>query len=140
MANVGTAIRSKLLEYSGVTAHVGQRIYPDVLKQNATMPAIVYKRISTLREHILKPDVTTAAHSRIEIRCYGTSRSNADDLADAVRMSGICAFQGSVGGVYIHATEIDSGDMYGEEAPTDGNQVHRYLTIFDFMVHYAEAR
>lgn len=137
-SDVGKALRTKLLSYAGVTALVGQRMYPDALLQNATLPAIVYSKISTQREHSLS-DVTRLAHSRIQIDCYASSRDSANDVAHAIRSSGICSFQGSASSIYFCGTEIDSGDSYGNDSPTDGNQAHRYITSFDLLCHYQEA-
>ena len=138
MANVGYALRSYLLTGTPVTSLVGQRIYPRALKQNATLPAIVYHKISTRYEHHIS-DVTRLAHSRIEFRCYATTDVVANQVAKSVMRSGICGFRGVVDGVTFCGTEIDSGEEDGEESPTDGNQTHRYVTTFDLMVHYKEA-
>jgi len=136
-SDVGKALRTKLLSYAAVTALVGQRMYPDVLVQNATTPAIVYSKISTRRDHALS-DVTRLAHARFQFDCIGTSRENANDLSHAIRRSGICAYQGTTTGIYFCGTEIDSGDSYGTDGPTDGNQVYRYYTTFDLLIHYLE--
>lgn len=138
MASVLTAFRTRLLTYSGISTLLGQRIYPDVLKKDATLPAMIIYRISTARDHTIS-DVTRAAHSRIECRCYGSTRIQADSIADAIRTSGICSYRGTVDGIYFMGIEIDSGEENEHEPPTDGNQVHRYLTVFDFLVHYWEA-
>lgn len=137
-ADIGKALRTKLLSYAGVSALVGQRMYPDDLLQNATLPAIVYSKISTRPEHSLS-DVTRLAHSRFQFDCYAATRESANDVAHAIRRSGICAYQGTTSSIYFCGTELDSGDSYGSEPPTDGNQVHRYITTFDLLVHYQEA-
>jgi hypothetical protein len=138
MADVCVALRSFMLEKSSITSLVGQRMYVDTLVQNATLPAIVYSKISTRQEHTID-DVTRLSHSRIEVRCYGTSRDNADQISKAVRYSGICGFRGIVKGVEFCGTQVDSGDTYESEAPSDGGQEYRYITVFDFMVHFKEA-
>lgn len=131
------AFRTKLLSYPAVTAAVGQRIYPDVLPQKATMPAMLATVISTRREtHLM--DVTRTAHSRIQIECYALTRAGADELAHIVRKTGIAAFRGTVNGVEFLGITIDSGEQHMQEEPTDGNQEHRYITMFDFLISYRE--
>lgn len=137
-SDVGKALRTKLLSYAGVSALVGQRMYPDALLQNATLPAIVYSKISTQRDHTTG-DVTRLAHARFQLDCYGTSRDSSNDISHAIRASGICSYQGTTSGIYFCGTEIDSGDTYESGPPTDGNQEHRYITSFDLLVHYWEA-
>lgn len=138
MANVSISLRRKLLESSELTSLIGQRMYPDVLKQNATLPAVVYTKISTLREHTID-DVTGLSHSRFEFRCVADSREAADMVARALQTSGICSYRGTVAGITFCGTQIETGDDYEQLPPTDGNQVHRYVTTFDFMVHYKES-
>lgn len=137
-ADVGKALRTKLLGYTAVSDLVGQRMYPDVLVQNATLPAIVYSKISTARDHTTG-DVTRLAHARFQFDCYGTSRDSSNDISHAIRTSGICAYQGTTASVYFCGTELDSGDYYDSLSPSDGNQEHRYITRFDLLVHYWEA-
>jgi hypothetical protein len=136
--DVGKALQAKLLSYSGVSTLIGQRMYPDVLIQKATFPAVTYTKISTSSEHGVS-DVTRLAHSRFQFDCYGVSRNAANDIAHAIRRSGICAYQGTTAGIYFCGVEIDSGDYSDSLPPTDGNQSHRYLTSFDLLVHYVEA-
>ena len=141
-SDVGKALRAKLLENTTLTGLIGTRFYPDVIPQGAALPAVSYYKISTQREHTLL-DCTRLAHSRIQVDCYAEKanggRDRANDIAHAIRNSGICAFRGTVDGIAIQAVEIDSGDYYDNDPPTDGNQQHRYITSFDFMVHYLEA-
>lgn len=136
-SDIGKAFRTKLLTYSAITALVGQRMYPDNLVQSATMPAIVYYKISTVRDHTIS-DVTKLAHSRIQMDCYGSSREGANDVAHALRNSGICAYVGTTSLIFICGVQIDSGESYSFDTPTDGSQVLRYITSFDFLVHYWE--
>ena len=46
MADVGKAIRTRLLSVSAVTDLVSTRIYPLTLPQGVTMPAVRYQRVS----------------------------------------------------------------------------------------------
>lgn len=136
-ADVGKALRKKLLTYTSVTDLIGTRMYPDALLQACAMPAVIYYKISTQREHSMS-DVTRLAHSRFQVDCYALTREAANDISHAIRRSGICAFRGTSESIFICGVEIDSGDSYEQEPPTDGNQEHRYITSFDFLVHYQE--
>jgi hypothetical protein len=138
MANISKSLRSKLLEASQLTALIGQRMYPNVMPQKATMPAIVYRKIATRRVHD-NTDVTRLAASLIEFTCYASSQSVADDVAKAVRQSGIFGYRGTIDGVVFCGARIVGGDECDDEPPTDGSQVHRYLTRFDIEVDYKEA-
>jgi len=138
VANVLTALRSYFLQSAAVSTLVGQRMYVNVMKQNATLPAIVYRRISTRPNHIIG-DLTRLAHARIELTCYAATQETADLIYDVIRTSGIFSYRGTLGGIYFCGTELDSGAEHDDEAPTDGSQEHRYFVRFDLLVHYKEA-
>lgn len=113
-------------------------MYPNALPQKATLPAITYEIISTRREHTISA-VTRLAHARFFIRCFALTRDTADDIAVAIRKTGIDQFQGTVDGIAFQGIEFDAGDEQTDEPPTDGNGAHRYITEFDLLVHYLEA-
>ena len=136
-ADVSKALRDKILSYTDVAALVGQRMYFDVLVQNATLPAIAYYKVSTVREHTIS-NVTDLAHSRFQFDCYATTAERANDIVHAIRKSGICSFRGTVKDIYFCGAEFEN-DLNGFDSPTDGSQEYRYISTFDLVVHYQEA-
>lgn len=137
MSAIGESFRTKLLSYAGVSAIVGQRMYPDALVQRATIPAIVYYVVSTQREHSIG-GLQKLAHARIQLDCYAATRTAASALSKAIRETGIDAYRGVTAGYTFCGVEFDSGDEYLQEPPDDGNQEHRYIVSFDCLVHYKE--
>jgi len=137
MSAIGEALRTKLLTYSTVTDIIGQRMYPDVLVQNCTFPAVVYYVSYTEREHVIT-GLTKAAHARVSIDCYSNTRAGCSALSKAIRETGIDSFRGTVAGYTFCGIEYASGDEYYQETPTDGNQASRYMCSFDVVVHYKE--
>jgi len=132
------ALRAKLLSYSAISTLIGTRLYPSALLQGCTLPAVVYTKISTQREHSMS-DVTKLAHATYQFDCYSLTKDEADSVSKAIQDSGIVAFRGTESGIVICGVEIPSGEYDGDESPTDGNQAHRYITSFDLQVHYQEA-
>jgi hypothetical protein len=102
------------------------------------LPAVVYTKLRTTREHSIG-DVTKLAHALYQFDCYALTKDVADSVSKAIQDSGICSYQGTTAGIYFCGTEISSGEYDGDESPTDGNQEHRYITSFDLEVHYQEA-
>ena len=137
MANVGIAFRTLCLTKTAITNLIGQRMYPDVLVQGSQMPAVVYYIISTEREKLIGK-MSKLAHSRFQIDCYAMTRSQAHAVAQAFRTSQLDEYRGITASIMFNGIEIDSGEQYLQEPPTDGSQEHRYLTSFDMLVHYTE--
>jgi len=136
MSAIGEALRTKLLSYAAVSTLIGQRMYPDALVQNATMPAVVYYVTSTERESHLQ-GLSKLAHARFTIECYALTRTTASAISRAIRDTGIDIFRGVVSSHTFCGIKF-GGDQYMQEPPTDGNQEHRYIVSFDMLVHYQE--
>lgn len=137
MSAVGSAFRTKILSYTAVSDLVGDRMDPDVIEQGATIPAIAYYVTNTDRASGLA-GVTKFASARIRLDCFAASRDAASDISKAIRETGIDRFRGIVNNYTFCGVSFDSGDEYGEDPPTDGNQVHRYVVSFDCVLHYKE--
>jgi len=137
MSGIGAAFRTKLLSYSTVSTIVGQRMYADALKQNATLPSIVFYVTNTDRAHSVS-GVTKFASARIVLECYGITRDAVSALSKAIRETGIDSFRGVVSDHTFCGVSFESGDEYQQEPPIDGSQVHRYICLFDCQVFYKE--
>ena len=111
---------------AGVSALIGTRIYPMLLPQTPTLPAIVYSVISAMR---------TARHGgrasigekRIQFSCWGSTYSGAKALADQVRLA-LDGTKPTTEGAALIAGEHDIYD-------TETGWFHISM---DFMVQYQE--
>lgn len=126
-----------MLSYATISTIVGQRMYPDVLPDEAQMPAIVFYCDYTEREHYLG-GLTKYASARFTVACYGATRWACATLSKAIRESGIDNFQGSQSGFGFCGCEFMSSDQYRYDIPTDGNKIFRYIAEFDLTLHYQE--
>lgn len=113
---------------------VSDRIYPMPLPQHATLPALTYTRISTVRTYSLEADMRKA-RARIQIDSWATTDAVAYQLARAVRhaMSG---FYGSMSGTQVHLITIeDERDFFESQAGIVGlvrvSQDHRISHLED---------
>lgn len=77
-------IVARLLAVSGVTDLVAARVYPLILPQGPTYPALVYQRIAGARDAVLEGD-PGGGEARIQITAWASSYSGALALAEAVR-------------------------------------------------------
>lgn len=137
MADITESVRDYLLTKTAVTALVSTRIYPDVLPQAATLPAVTYTKISTVHNHTLSA-LAGLASCRIEFSCYALTRRIANSIADAIQQCGIVAVKGLTYSTDIRGVYLEDGQQTYQEAPSDGSQVHRYVCTFDLVFHYQE--
>ena len=125
---------------NAVAAIVGTRVYPDVLPQGVTYPAIRVQRISTARAQFRvlarSGGKATRQQPRFQIDSWATTKTGALALADAVRAT-LDAFSGSAGGVTIDQAWIeDEGADHEEGVGPDGSDVYRVRQ--DYFISIAE--
>lgn len=137
MADVAIAIRTFLLGKSAITDIVSQRIYTDVLPQSATLPAITMRKVSTTHDHQLG-DLAGLAHTRLTFDCYASTRKVANQIAEAIRQSGIMTQKGTLTGVDVRGVRIDTGQENFVDFPSDGHDDYRYITSIDFVIDFTE--
>lgn len=137
MADLAVAVRTYLLGIGAVTDIVGQRLYTDILPQNAKLPALTLSKISGRHEHQLS-DFAGLAHTRMQFECFATTRLVANSIAEAIRSSGLIPFKGVTSNVDIRGVRVDDGERNYVDYPTDGSDEHRYVTTIDLMFDYTE--
>jgi hypothetical protein len=119
----GEAIRAVLIADPTVAGLVGARIYPSLMPQGPTLPAIVYQVISEVPESSLAgTSVGRLTASRLQIDCYATTYLAAHALADAVDV-----VISALSSPDLSAWRESSRDLYDNEA-----QLHR--CSLDFAV------
>lgn len=133
---VEKAINARLLAFSGVTALLDARVYPELAPQKATLPYVVYTRIDT--EHLMtKDNAAGLANARIQINSVAATYLKAKQLAEQVRLA-LQGWSGTGNGVTVNVVhplnEFDSPVMAG-----DATDEARHRVIQDFKVWFAES-
>lgn len=83
---IESAIYSRLSGFAGLSALVSTRIYPNVLAQNATLPAVVYQRISAGRISLMGVDAAVLP-ARFQFTAWATGHTAAAAVRDQVRQA-----------------------------------------------------
>jgi hypothetical protein len=81
---IGAHLRSLILADSNVTAIAASRVFPNVLPQRATFPAIAYSQITSQRTSVMGVDTGTV-QSTWQVDAYAQNYADARKLASAVR-------------------------------------------------------
>jgi hypothetical protein len=124
------ALVHKLTTTSTITTLIGTRIYPLVFPAGATMPCLVYQRISTPRIHTHE-GASGLAQPRFQLTCWSATYGGAKALANAVREA-LDGFKGSIQGVQVGATFIQN-ELDQREADTK-----LYSVIQDYTISHQE--
>ncbi len=125
-----TALRAYTLADVTVTALAGVRMYPAKLPQNPTLPALVYQRIDTRRQHDLDgPD--GLPRPRLQVTAWAANVSAAWELANAVRVR-LDGYRGAWGDVTVGSC------LCVGEREIDDPETGRMGVAQDYMIQYRE--
>ena len=101
MADVETALYTILSSDAGVSALVGARIYPVVIPQDVSLPAVAYQRISAARVYS-HDGPSCLARPRFQFSCTAESYGAARAVVNAVRTA-LDGYNDTANGVRIMA-------------------------------------
>ena len=124
------ALFSYLKSFQGLSSLVGERIYPLVIPQKASLPAVTYQRVSAVRQHALQMD-TGYTTQMYQISCWSKSYAQSWHIASQLRLS-LQNFSGVMGGaegVHIDAVLLE-GEMAGFEPDTNTYYYHMEFQFF----------
>ena len=135
---IGSALRQRLLDVTGVTDLVGIRIYPMKLPQEPTFPAIVYQRISGDHEHAHGTRASGLAMPRYQFDAYADTYTGADNLGEQIRLalqgfSGTISYDSPAQTMKVWAIFAESDHDIGFDDKTE-----LYRRSFDFFIHHQE--
>jgi hypothetical protein len=132
---IGAALRALILDSSAVAAIAGTRVFPGVIPQRSTFPAVAYSQITAQRTSVMGSDTGTV-RATWQVDCYAITYADARRLASEVRKS-LERKAGSFGSSVIAARTIQAIFV---EADTDlfedETQLHRVST--DYVIWYQE--
>lgn len=89
MAEIEVAIGTALKAHAGLSALVGARVYPAVLPEQQPLPAVVFHRISAVREHAFGLGDPPAASVRFQFDCWGDTYQESVLTSKQVRKAAI---------------------------------------------------
>lgn len=98
-------IYSFLTGNAGVAALVGTRVYPLMLPQDCTLPAVAYRRVDTPRIYSHQ-GYSGLARPRFQFDCLAASYASASAVAEAVR-SAFAGWREAYGGTAFVQGEQD---------------------------------
>lgn len=124
---IESTIYSRLSGFAGLTALVGTRIYPMILPQGATYPAVTYQRIATAPRDSCMSEDDGIVRANIQVTAWSETFTNAKAIVDQVRAALQRYTVAGIQGIYV----IAEYDLFDDE-------VLKYGASMDFEVVYEE--
>lgn len=135
MADIATAVRAVLVADSPVNTAASGGVFPDVLPQGATYPAIRYSLVTEESVGHLSGK-EGVAEAVISIDCYAATRLAATDLSDKVRLA-LDRYRGTISSVNILSSYVGTGSHTFREPP-DNSDVGVYRANRDYRLFFVE--
>lgn len=128
------AVYALLSADAGVTALISTRVYPSVLPQDKTLPALVYQRISGVEPGQIDGQGRALVQARIQVTALAETYGACADLLDAAREALLYQY-GTIGGIEVVSIirDIDGADDFDPE-------LQAYSQSIDVVVTYIETQ
>jgi hypothetical protein len=130
------ALRKKMIAASFINSIVGERVYPLRMPDNAILPAIVYTRITSERQHTLD-GAGNLTYSRFVIDSYSNQESKNGGFAESIAIAR--AVQATLDGYRGPADGVDiQGILQMTEQHLYDSELEIYRVSQDWMVIHRE--
>lgn len=125
--------------YSYITSQlsgtIGTRLYPVMLPEGATLPAVTYRVISGQSDEYTEGTTGTAT-TRVQFNIYSDTYAEAASVAEALRLA-FHQYRGTTGGVFFNSVNLEFKlDLY--DNPKSGTDQTRYVFVMDFSITHSE--
>lgn len=117
-----------------VTGLVGTRVYPDFLPEDSQKPAVIAYVSTEVSENVIDGFLGFET-ATIRVEAYGRSRSEADGVIQAARMS-LNGMFGVVNGTPIKSLSQNTGILHLIDKPNDGTDRWQFRSVQSFDVSY----
>jgi len=129
--NLDESLVARLKAHVGLTALVGARVYPQMLPQSPTLPAVTYERSIAPTEHIMAESRSSIEAPNYRLQCWGSTITSAVAVAEQVdqALDAFSGMLGGVGGVNCWITKVNSLDL-GDDQPGRQRRINDYEIWF----------
>lgn len=135
MAELEQAVYSRLTGHAGLAALVGSRVYPLVLPQRPTLPAVTYQRVEALRQSAMGVD-TGLASARVQVDSWATTYAGSKGVAAQVRAA-LQRWRGTEAGVTVEDAFLERDqDLFEDEGSSAEGKLYRVSQ--DYLIWYRE--
>ena len=126
------ALSAYLLDYPGLIPLIGDKLYPDELPQGVNLPAVIYSKVSDVKEHTLVGQ-NQLEKPMIEFSAFAGSKKVARAVANQLKLA-LCDFQGVLSGIEIQYIRLEN-ELSNLERSSDGT--HKiYTELLEFEINY----
>jgi hypothetical protein len=120
--DVEESLHKRLKDYTGLKNLVSTRVYPDVLPQGVTYPAVTYSLVIDGREHAMGSDPGIYGPT-YQVTAWAETKSSAKSVAAQIEscLKDFSGVMGGTGGVTVQRIFAD-GELSAQFYPDEGKE------------------
>jgi len=126
------ALFAYLKSYAGLVSLVGTRIYPLVLPQNPTLPAVTYFKVSRVGGRAMSSPTPRYIRVRFQFSCWSTSYGGVKGVAEQIKAA-LQDYHGLMGGT--HGVTVLDADVANEQDIYEPDTGIYHLPVDVFIYH-----
>ena len=135
MPEIEEALVAHLLAQPGLTALIGNRLYPDLLEDDTSLPAVVYLSVSDTKDHTLAGQLDLESPV-IQFTAYATTKAGAKAVAAQLKTA-LSDYHGTLSGVPVQYIKL-LNELSSSSTTADG-MVRVFTTDLEFEVNFGRS-
>jgi len=132
LPEIEEALVAHLLAQPGLTALIGNRLYPDLLEDDTSLPAVVYLNVSDTKDHTLAGQLDLESPV-IQFTAYATTKAGAKAVAAQLKTA-LSDYHGTLSGVPVQYIKL-LNELSSSSTTADG-MVRVFTTDLEFEVNF----
>ncbi len=132
MPEIEEALVAHLLAQPGLTALIGNRLYPDLLEDDTSLPAVVYLNVSDTKDHTLAGQLDLESPV-IQFTAYAETKAQAKAVSRQIKAA-LQDFAGTLSGVPVQFIKL-LNELSSSSTTADG-MVRVFTTDLEFEVNF----
>lgn len=126
------ALFAHLKAHTGLSALVDSRIYPLVLPQPPTLPAVTYFKVSKVNKRTMASPSDSLKQVRVQLSCWANTYAKAKDVAEQVTVA-LQDYSGLMGGT--DGVRVLDGNIINEQDLYEGDTGIYHIPIDVLILH-----
>ncbi|WP_128426290.1 tail completion protein gp17 [Gudongella oleilytica] len=126
------ALTSYLLGFPELAALIDDKLYPDELPQGIKLPAVLYSKISDVKDHTLVGQ-NRLESPMLQFTAFAGTKPAARAIANQLKAA-LCDFQGMMSGIEVQYIRLEN-ELSSLERTPDGT-LKIYTEILEFEINY----
>jgi hypothetical protein len=132
MVKIYEAFTAYLLNYADLKTLIGNRLYPEEMEQGCDLPAVVYTKISDVKDHALTGQ-SPLESPMYQFTTYAKTKLSATAVSEQIK-NALCDYSGTMNGIEIQHIRLEN-ELSSLEKSSDG-LIKMFTEDLEFEINF----